>query len=423
MRLVQVGVFLFLAASASRAAAATPAVEDESSVTLEQAKSAALAHSPVIRAAEAEVEEARGRLVAAQTYPYNPEVVLDGAERDGAGGSTTDRGVTLSQQIEIAGQRGKRAAAGEAAQAAAVRRRERRRQEVIADVEQAFALALGARELMEVAAADVALTRNLLEFERRRLEAGAVSQIQLNVARATAGRSERRFQETRAEWFAARSHLAEAAGLDPAKPPIPAGSLPASPAEIAALESLVSTALARRPDLDSLKQEEERARRQLKLERSLAIPDLRLAAFTGRDEGDDITGVALGLVIPVFNRNKGGIVEARAAVDRTGAETRKVELALLQEVTEARARLEAATAARDALSELVVGTLEDSLDLLRRSMEAGKVSATDVLVLRRELVEGQREYVEAAVEAWVARVELELATGGEILSVFGGEPR
>jgi len=349
--------------------------------------------------------------------------VLEGAERDGAGGSTTDRGVTLSQQIEIAGQRGKRAAAGEAAQAAAVRRFERRRQEVIADVEQAFALALGAWDLMEVAAADVALTRNLLEFERRRLEAGAISQIQLNVARATAGRSERRHQETRAEWFAARSRLAEAAGLDPSRPPIPVGSLSPPPAEIAALESLVSTALARRADLDSLKQEQERARRQLKLERSLAVPDLRLGAFNGRDEGDSITGVGLGLVIPVFNRNKGGIVEARAAVDRTGAETRNVELAVLQEVTEARARLEAAAAARDALSELVVGTLEDSLDLLRRSMEAGKVSATDVLVLRRELVEGQREYVQAAVEAWVARVELELATGGVILPASGGEPR
>jgi len=44
-----------------------------------------------------------------------------------------------------------------------------------------------------------------------------------------------------------------------------------------------------------------------------------------------------------------------------------------------------------------------------RARERGARSERDML--RRELIEGQREYVEAAVEAWVARVDLELATG------------
>jgi len=412
MKLVRGTVFkLLVAGCASVTWAAASAVDEAASVTLEEAKNAAMANSPVIRAAEAEVQEARGRFVAGRTYPYNPEISLEGADRDGPDGSTTDRGVALSQQIEIAGQRGKREATGEADQAAAARRLARRRQEVGAVVELAFVLALGSRDLMEVAASDLALTRNLLDFQRRRLEAGAISQLELNLGRAVAGRAERRLQEVKAEWITARTRLAEAAGLDPARPPLPVGALPAAPAEIAALDSLVATALARRADLDSLRYEEERARRQLQLDRSLAVPDLRLGVFGSREEGDDIAGIALGLAIPLFNRNQGRIVEARAALDRTGAETRKAELAVRQEVTEARARLEAATAAVGALSGLVVGTLEDSLDLLQRSMEAGKVSATDVLVMRRELVEGQREYIEAAVEASVARVALELATG------------
>lgn len=390
--------------------------EEGRSVTLEQVQSAAMANSPVVRVAEAEVEEARGRLVAARTYPYNPEIALEGADRNGPGGSSTDRGVTLSQQVEIAGQRGKRVARSEADHAAAGRRLERRRQEVRAAVERAFALALGSRDLMDVAASDLALTRNLMEFQRRRLEAGATSQLELNLAQAAAGRADRRLQGVKAEWMTARTRLAEAAGLDPAKPPLPVGSLPAATAEIMALDPLVATALARRPDLDSLRLEAERARRQLKLERSLAVPDLRLEAFGSREEGDDIAGIGLGLAIPLFNRNQGGIVEASSTLHRTGAETRKAELAVRQEVTEARARLEASTAAVSALSELVVGTLEESLDLLQRSMEAGKVSALDVLLLRRELIEGRREYVEAAVQAWVARVDLELATGGSTLS-------
>lgn len=427
MKLLRVAALQFLvAASASPAGtwAAVTAVEEGESVTLEQIKSAAMTNSPNIRVAEAEVGEARGRLVAARTYPYNPEIDLERGNRDSGSGSTTDRGVSLFQQIEIAGQRRKRVATTRTDVAAAERRLDRRRQEVSADVERAFALALGAQDLTQVAAADLALTRNLLDFERKRLEAGAASQLELNLARAAAGRAERRSQETKAGWVAARSLLAQVAGLDPARPPLPVGSLPAAPIEIADLDSLVATALARRADLDSLRQEEERARRQLVLERSLSVPDLRLGAFNSREEGNDITGIGVGLVIPVFNRNQGGIVQARSAVDRTGAEARTADLAVRQEVTEARTRLEAATAALGALSDLVVGTLEESLHLLQRSMEAGKVSGTDVLLLRRELVEGQREYVEAAVGAWVARVDLELATGGAVPSVSGsGEQR
>ena len=80
-------------------------------VVLETALAEAMSHSPELTRAAAAVAEARGRLVAARTYPYNPQIEVEGADRSGAdGGSTTDRGLALSQQIEIAGQRGKRIA-------------------------------------------------------------------------------------------------------------------------------------------------------------------------------------------------------------------------------------------------------------------------------------------------------------------------
>lgn len=405
------------------ACASPMAATDEgvTELTLDRALSAAMTNSPVIRAAEAEVAEARGRLIGGRTYPYNPELGLEGAGRDGPEGSTTDRSLSLSQQIEIAGQRGKRAAVANSELASVLRRLERRRQEVVARVERAFARAIGARELVEVAESDLTLTRGLLGFERKRLDSGAGTQLELNLAQAAAGRAERRFQLATAEWMAARTLLAEAAGLNPASPPVPVGSFPTEPVSITPLENLVAEALERRPDLASLRQEQEVSRRSLRLERSLAVPDLRLGAFSSREEHEDIRGVGLAIAIPFFNRNQGRVAEARAAVDRTAAETLSGELALRQEVTEARARLEAATAAVGALKDLVVGTLEESLQLLQRAMEAGKVSATNVLLLRRDLIEGRREHVEAAMDAWIARVDLELATGDVKLTEPGRE--
>lgn len=403
-------LLLFFILSAAPAAAQPVGPE----LTLEAALAEAEARSPELRAAEAAVEEARGRLVAAGTYPYNPAIAVEGADRTGPEGSTTDRGIALSQEVEIAGQRGKRLATARADLEAAEDRYARRRREVLAAVERPFAETVRDRELRAVAQVDLDLTRNLLVFEERRLEAGAGTQIEVNLARAVAGRAVRGLQEATAAWQEAGARLAEAVGLDPSAPPTPAGGLPVAPAALPPLEELTRRALAQRSDLAALRRDRERAERRVTLERSLAVPNLALGASASREEGDDLLGLWVGIGIPAFNRNQGGIAEARGAVNRTGAELASAELVARREVSAAYSHHQAAAEALTALRGLVVETLEENLDLLRRAVEAGELSATDVLLLRRELVEGQREQIEAAGEVWLARTDLELAVGGDL---------
>jgi cobalt-zinc-cadmium efflux system outer membrane protein len=150
------------------------------------------------------------------------------------------------------------------------------------------------------------------------------------------------------------------------------------------------------------------------VERSLAVPNLEVGAFAAREEGDDVAGLRAGIAIPLFDRNQGGIAEARAAEGRAGAELADFELRVRREVASAHARYRTAAAAVEALDGLVVGTLRESLSLLRRAVDAGKVSASDVLLLRRELVEGRRERVQAAGDAWLAWNDLELAVGADL---------
>jgi cobalt-zinc-cadmium efflux system outer membrane protein len=395
---------------AMRAEAQPPAPE----LTLEAALAEAEATSPELRAGAAAVEEARGRLISARTYPYNPAIEVEGADRSGPIESTTDRGVALSQELEIAGQRGKRTDAARAGLAAAEARYARRRREVFAAVARAFGETVRARELLEVSRVDVELTRSLLSFEERRLEAGAGTQIEVNLARAAAGRAVRRFQEAMAARNEARARLAEATGLDPATPPEAVGRLPVAAADLQPLEELTRRALAGRSDLAALRRDREQAERRVVLERSLAVPNLELGAFASREEGDDLTGLRAGIALPLFNRNQGGIAEAEAAVGRVAAEVAAAELTAAREVAAAYAHYQAAAEALAALEGLVVETLEESLDLLRRAVEAGELSATDVLLLRRELIEGQREQIETAGELWLARNDLELAVGTDL---------
>jgi|GEM_PF-4481164 len=160
--------------------------------TLAEALDLAFTHSPVLLARRQAVEEVRAGLVGARTYPHNPEITLELADRTSPGGSTADRGISISQEIEIAGQRGKRIAVASADLDAAEAAFSRQRCWLAFQVETAFAEAIRARDLLVVTEADAALAREMLEFSTRRTERGAGTQIEINLARAGSGRAERR---------------------------------------------------------------------------------------------------------------------------------------------------------------------------------------------------------------------------------------
>lgn len=394
------------------------------SLSLEQALQAAFERSPELAVRSAEVEEFRARLVTARTYPYNPEISVEGARRSTPDARSTDRGLEVSQEIEIGGQRGRRIAAAEAFLTAAEARFRRDQRVLAGRVALAFADAVSARELLRIEETDAALARGLLDIEERRLEAGKATQIELNLARAAAGRSVRHVELARGAYQDARSTLAEAIGLPPAVPPVPVGDLAdfAAPgtAGLPPLAELVQTALSHREDLAAFQSEQEAARAEVELERSLARPNLVASAFQDREAGtDDISGVGLTVGIPLFNRNRGRIAEAGAAAQRVAAESAAARLAVELEVASAYTTYQASVAAARGLGEQVVGSLEANLGLLQRSLEAGKISRTEVFLLRREFVESQREYLDTLSQAWRARVQLDLAAG---LLPFPAEP-
>lgn len=406
-----------LAAGAAIAQPENPSPEDAMvpTWTLEEAVARARRESPALRQAEARLEAARADLVEARTYPYNPEISFEAAERSGPLATSTDRGVEIGQEIEIGGQRGKRMRASEAALAAAESVFRRAEQELAGRVELAFARSVAAERRVEITRSELALVENLLSFEEQRLEAGAGTQLDLNLARAAAGRVRQRLQENLAARAGARAALAEAVGVDPARPPEPVRSEREAAVELASLSELVERAVAARPDLAANREALEASRRQVELQRSLALPNLRAGLFSQREEVDDIIGAMIGIAIPLFDRNQGGIARAEAEETGAAADLASAELAVRRSVADARARYLAAAEAVAALDELVVGTLEESLALLGRAMEAGKVSAGDVLVLRRELVEAQRQHVQAELDLAVAQSDLRLAVAGPFL--------
>ena len=348
----------------------------------------------------------------ARVYPFNPVLESSSARRDDGQAQTRDREVGISQEFEIAGQRGKRVAAAAGSLDAMRLRVSRARQELAASVGEAFVLALQARELEELARFEQEIARSLAEFEQRRLDAGAGTLVDLNLARAAEGRAQRQVELAISTETAARATVAERIGLSPADLPRLAGELPDSWPHAAPLQDLEARALDQRQDLAALKIEIETTAARLRLEQSLAAPNLVVGVATGREaDREDLDTVLAGVTIPLFNRNQGGIAAARANQESAAADLALATLALQSEVATAASRYQATTRALTVFRETVAGTLDENLELVQKSFASGKLRASEVLVFRREFVDSRRELIEAAADAWLAKIALDLTTG------------
>jgi cobalt-zinc-cadmium efflux system outer membrane protein len=380
--------------------------------TLVEALKEAFANSPALRAQEAELEEVASRLVGAKIYPHNPEVSLEVARRSSPGSSTTDRGLSLVQEIEVAGQRAKRIAVAKDELAAADAHLLRAKRLLAFRVEVAFVAALRGRDLLAVARTDVALAREVLDFSQRRLDRGAATQIEVNLARASAGRAERSVQQAQAFSSSARSRLAELAGANPRQAPEPVGDLTLPEDDLPELTDLLRQAFENRGDLLAAERLELAAEAAIRLAKAESRPKLMLGGFYQREEAtDDIFGATVGVSLPLFNRNQGRIAGSRATRERLRHEANALGLSIEQEVVVALNDLRAARRAAEYLRDQVLGTLEENIDLLQRSFAAGRIAATEVVTLRREFVASRREYIEALADVWQARTALNLAIG------------
>lgn len=244
-------------------------------------------------------------------------------------------------------------------------------------------------------------------------DAGAGTLVDLNLARAAEGRAERKVELAIAAAIAARAKVAERIGLSPAELPKLEGDLPESWPSAAPVEDLEARALDQRQDLVGLKIEIETAAARLRLEQSLAAPNLVLGVATGREaDREDLTTVLAGVTIPLFARNQGGVAAARVLSRRRA---RRPSWRWPPSPFAPRWRQRpAATRPRRAHSRssarLSPGTLDENLALVQKAFASGKLRASEVLAFRREF-DSRRELIEATADAWLAKIALDLATG------------
>ena len=389
-----------------------PAVAGAAPLTLDEAVTTALEKNPGILSLQAEIAGARGRLRgASRLVRANPE--LEGAygpRRTPGEESTNNLDVSLTQELEVFGQRAARVDAAEALLAAAEGRLEARRIEVAAEVRTAFARALAAEQRLTIAAESLALAQEELAAAEARLRSGASSRIEVNAARGAIGRAARERAAAAQRRTAASTALVVLTGADPAEPVEPKGTLDAEVRAIGTLEALVEKALTGRKDVAAARRELDAARAERRLAGRVAFPNPRLGVSYS-EEGDErgtarITQGILAFDLPIFDRNQ----EERGAA---AARERQAEVALAAltratraEVAQAVARLEAARAAAQAWTGGQLAAVTENMTLVDEAYRAGKVDFFQLLVIRRETLEARNGYVDALEELHAAEAEL-----------------
>lgn len=439
-------------------------------LTLIAARSLALRSNPELRAARLGVDIARGELrQAGFLVRSNPTAdVL-------AGGAGAELGLT--QEIEVAGQRGARRAAGSAGITRAQASVLNSTRLTVASVDRAF-YRLAANRQRELLATEVlALNGRLADAAARQLAAGEISQLEANLATVEFGRSRSRALAARRDRQQAESDLRRLLGVPPLTPitplldlrvdvrsgvkvraesvrngarqdsvsrsggepaldtatavPPPAANASVSSRALAdsrsldallvdtiSVDSLTSLALARRPDLVERAAAARQALAQASVARREAFPNLALRGSSERLEGGEarVFRPGIGITLPVFNRNQGAVEARRAEARQAELESAALVAATRVEVARAVASYETAAAEVDVLERTVLTPARENRRLLEVAYRAGKVGLPVLLLIRNQVIDAELEYWAAWLAAREALADLAQATGETVVT-------
>ncbi|MDO9234840.1 MAG: TolC family protein [Aquabacterium sp.] len=372
------------------------------SLSLDAALATALAHHPDLRASMLEREASEGATQQAGAW-QNPELSTLVEDTRQATRTTT---IQLSQQIELGGKRAARIGAARTAQGQAELDVVSRRAQIRSQVMAAFYGVAVAQERVRLCDELGRLSTQAREAASKRVLAGKVSPVEELKAQVAEAQALSASSVAQSDWRVAVSQLRQALG-DPTvkfdRIDADIGWLPsASPWEPLAHRLEASPAIAR------AQQEITRRQALSDLERARRTPDLTLTLGAKRDQqlGRDQPIVGVSLVLPLFDRNQGAILEASRREDKARAELDALRASVESQAMQALSQLSSALAQAQTLREKVLPAARQAFAASTKGYELGKFGFLDVLDAQRTLFEAETLALSAVAQAYQADARL-----------------
>ena len=397
--------------------AAEPALRGERCPTAEPAIKAtvlsladleqmALQANPTLAQAAAAVDASRGKALQAGLYP-NPTIGYRGENIGIAGSAGEFQGGFVQQTIVTAGKlrlsQAKYNQEAYEAELLALGQQYR----VLNSVRMRFWELLALQRMIELHRSMVANAEEMLRTTREMLNTGQANRADVLLAETRLDDAKIALLTAQNQYPALWQHLTALVG-SPQLPPGPlAGELDQAGPPLD-WDSALNRLLAESPELQAAQAHVARDQIAVRREKVQPIPDIQLQGAAGYsfETGNAVATAEVGIKLPIFNRNQGTILEARADLARSQAEVIRVELSLRQRLADAfnhyRTALETARLYRESTVPKTTEAYELQLDMYKKRRTPWR----EVVLLQRNLQEVQERYTRSLLELHRAEVEI-----------------
>lgn len=390
-------------------------------LTLAEVKRMAFQNNWDLLAAKSDVDIATAQRIVAKEFP-NPTLALAATKIDVENHSANVSGrndlwsrnydtiAAINQLLEVGGKRSSRKASAAAGFKAAEARLNDARRVVDLAVTKAYVAALLAGTNVQILTQSAASLRKEAEIADTRLKAGDISRADKSQIEITAERLE--LDAKTAENSAATARIGIEVLLGVPKPSgdwMPGDTLEtlASPALVPG-ERIPGTA---RPDLVASEAALQKAEADLKLQKALRIPDPTvLFQYEHEPPAQPNTiGFGLSFPLPLWNRNRGGIQGAAAALEQATLQLGKIKALIAADIATAELAYTDATARWRRQRDFIQPKAAEIRQTIAFAYEKGGASLLDLLLAERNDNEVRLATVQSAADTANAAAALKAA--------------
>ncbi|ODS31707.1 MAG: heavy metal efflux pump protein CzcC [Candidatus Scalindua rubra] len=388
-------------------------------LTVEDAIEIAINNNPIIKSKKHNIETSEGRIRQAHLLP-NPEINLLTEEMptNEIGLNQSQNMVSLSQKLEIGGKRRLRIKVAKKEKDVMELDLQTTVADITAKVKKAFFNVLTAQDELKFAEETVEIAKSLKNLSDERYKTGDIAKIEVLKAEIELSNAKMRMQKAERNRLNSVKKLQITMGI----PNTPLKNLfPISTADTPSLqlEKLNDLLLKNYPALKAQKKAVDLSLLKVTEAKRNAIPDINASVGYKRLSATDDNTIQAGinLPLPIFNRNQGKIIEARALSFKAKDDEMIIRNELLLQLNNA---FSLYTSSREQVRyfvDTIIPQAEESLKIAKQGYKHGEFDYLEVLDAQRTLANTRISYLKILNELYSSMTEIEKFAGVKISDI------
>jgi cobalt-zinc-cadmium efflux system outer membrane protein len=375
-------------------------------LTLEALEQMALGGNPAVGQAAAQVRALRGKYVQVG-LPPNPSVGYVASEV-GNEGRAGQQGGFAGQDFITGGKLDKNRAIVAAEIDKAEQNLRAIRTRVLTDVRTSYYRALVAQQRVEWAGSLVKLTGEAVKASKDLLEADEIPQAGLLQTEVEQQAAEIILRNAENELSAAWHQLSAVLGDIELPPQELQGDAQLIP-EALDWDATLARVTLESPEMAAAMAELSRSRRTLTRAYAEPIPDISTQLMVQYDNSTDDTigGVQVGIPLPLWNKNQGGIRQAQSEITVASQNIDRVALDLKNRLATTFRDYSNARSQAELYSTKILPRAKQTFDLVRMGYSQGEAGYLDLLTAQRTYAQTNLAYLEALDALWQNHMKID----------------